>query len=239
MDVKLLESNRFFKAQYEELQKIVTYADTNGIGIDSICRKFFNVYPRMLPGSETEEEKAFLNACKREMVDCYQKALERNYMAIKEHKERGVTDHGVMDTWMLTLDEQGNPKKTRVVDVDEKGGPVYADNCTDAEIARQLQNVWDYRRELDKWLESSDNLYELKKAALALKEKGRLGMESVPAPNRDLSGLVGGQLDFAAWQNYTIESGLYRPTDYDRSLEHLLSYLDECIDFYEKAMSMV
>ena len=63
-------------------------------------------------------------------------------------------------------------------------------------------------------------------------------MAQTPEPNYDLDGLVGGQRDAAAWQNYAIENGMYRPTDYDASLENLLKNLEKCIDFYEKAILM-
>ena len=46
-------------------------------------------------------------------------------------------------------------------------------------------------------------------------------------PEDVLDGLVGGQRDAAAWQNYAIENGMYRPTDYDASLENLLKNLEE------------
>ena len=145
-----------------------------------------------------------------------------------------------MRNWTLTLDENGAPRKTSVVDVDKKGYPVYADRCTGLTISYELQNVWNYQAELRNWLDRSVNdLYKLREAALGLKDKERLGMESIPQPNYDLDGMVGGQRDAAAWQNYTIESGMYRPTDYDESLDYLLEYLDKCIDFYEKAILTV
>ena len=145
-----------------------------------------------------------------------------------------------MRNWTLTLDENGAPRRTFVVGVNEKGYPVYADRCTGLEISYELQKVWDYRYELRNWLDRSVNdLYKLKEAALAIRGKERLGMESTPEPNYDLDGLVGGQCDAAAWQNYAIESGMYRPTDYDESLDYLLENLDKCIDFYEKAILTV
>jgi len=224
---------------YEKLQEKIAYADQNGICIDSIKGYFFNVYPAMRSRATTEDEIAFLRVCESDMVACYQRALERNYRSIRDYLARGDVNHRCMDVWTLTLDEEGKPQRTTVVAVNEKGSPIYADNGTDAFIRYELQKVWDYRYDLRKWLKSCDSLYDLKKMAQELQKKGRLGLEDIPSPNYNLDGLAGGQLDSAAWQNYTIESGLYRPTDYDGSLDYLLRYIDICLDFYEKAVSMV
>lgn len=238
MKMSFLESNRFFQECYENLQDMISYSET--LNIDSIEFKMFNLYPRMLKKAETEEEKAFVKECAREIAACYQRALERNYENIRGHKETNSQDHRPMRNWTLTLDENGTPRKTSVVDIDEKGYPVYADRCTDIKISYELQVVWNCQYELRKWLDRSVNdLYKLRDAALGLKEKERLGMASTPQPNYDLDGLVGGQLDAAAWQNYAIENGMYRPDDYDDSLEQLLENVDKCIDFYEKAISIV
>ena len=238
MKMSFLESNRLFKGYYEKLQDIISYSET--LDIDGIEFKMFNLYPHMLKNAKTDEEKAFVKECAREIAACYQRALERNYEQIRQHKETNLQDHRPMRNWTLTLDENGAPRKTSVVDVDKKGYPVYADRCTGLTISYELQNVWNYQAELRNWLDRSVNdLYKLREAALGLKNKERLGMESIPQPNYDLDGMVGGQRDAAAWQNYTIESGMYRPTDYDESLDYLLEYLDKCIDFYEKAILTV
>jgi len=240
MNLSFLESNTEFKGYYGKLQDIISYIDSCNANIESIKSKMFNLYPCMLERARTEEKKAFVKECAREIAACYQRALERNYESIRQHKETNSQDHSPMCNWTLTLDENGDPKKTSVVDVNKKGYPIYADGCTSIEISYELQKVWDYRYKLRNWLDRSVNdLYKLKEAALALRGKERLGMESTPEPNYDLDGLVGGQRDAAAWQNYAIESGMYRPTDYDESLDYLLEYLDKCIDFYEKAILTV
>ena len=240
MNLSFLETNLLFKEYYEKLQDVISYVDECECNIDGIKFKMFNLYPRMLERAQTEEEKAFVKECAREIAACYQRALERNYEKIRQHKETNSQDHRPMSTWTLTLDENGVPKKTSVVDVNEKGYPVYADRCMGIEISYELQKVWDYQHELRNWLDHSVNdLYKVRDAALSLRGKERLGMESTPQPNYDLDGLVGGQRDAAAWQNYVIESGMYRPTDYDKSLDRLLENLDKCIDFYEKAILTV
>ncbi len=240
MEMRFLESHPFFKEQYEKLMGIIADADRCGTYMDFLEMKMFNVYPHMLRGARTEEEKAFLTECEREMVACYQRTLERNYARIQAHKEQGEMNHGPMDGWILTLDERGVPRKTTVIAINEKGYPTYADHCTDVRIRSELQNVWNRRYELRQWLDRSVNdLYELKAAALKLWEQGRLGMAGIPSPNYDTYGMTREQGDAQAWQNYVIESGMYRPTDYDQSLDSLLKSVDRCIDFYEKAISMV
>ena len=239
MKTKFLEANPLFREYYEKLLKVFAYAADGGVYIDSLCGKFFNIYPHMFCEAETEEEKAFVSACAQEIADCYQKALERNYNEIKALKERGVMDSWAMENWILTLDQNGTPTMTTVVGVNEKGYPVYADGCVGIEIANEVRAVGNYRYELNKWIESNGNLYELRVAAEELKKKGTLGMSPSPEPNYDLSGLSGGQLDAAAWQNYAIENGMVRRTDYDEALDKLLAAIDKCIDFYEKAISIV
>ena len=239
MKTKFLDSNPIFKEYYEKLTGIFDYADKYGICIDSLCGKIFNVYPYMLHGAQTEEQAAFVSACAREIVGCYQRALERNYDKIRDCKERGVMDSCAIEYWTLTLDKEGNPAVTAVVDIDKKGYPIYADNCTSVIISDEVRTVGNYRYKLNRWLESNGNLYELKAAAEELKKKGKLGLSDKPVPNYGLEGLVGGQLDAAAWQNYAIENGMVRRTDYDDALDKLLIAIDECIDFYEKALSIV
>ena len=238
MDINFLESNRDFKEKYDELQKAFARYE-NSEKIYYIKGALFQIFPKLNRWVDTKEEKEFLNECKLEAAQFYQKALELNYKKIKEQKEIGIADYDAMEFWILTIDENGNPKKTTVIDVDEDGAPVYADNCKAVSINLQITYTNEYRHELEDWIERNSNLYELKKAAESLKQKGRLGMESVPSPNYDTYGMSREQSDSQAWQNYTIENGMYRPTDYDKTLDNLLKNIDKCIDFYEKAISMV
>ena len=179
-----------------------------------------------------------MRECELKMIPYYQRALEEEYRKFKAEKEIGILDYTVIDSWTLTVDQNGNPVKTTVVDV-QKGKPVYADGCIGIEIADEARSVGNCRYELRRWLQSNTNVYELKVAAEELKKKGALGMSPSPEPNYDLSGLSGGQLDAAAWQNYAIANGMVRRTNYDEMLDKLLVAIDKCIDFYEKAISIV
>ena len=240
METRLEKLKPFWEECYTKLQEFFVKAEKYDFCIDSIKMKMFNVYPQMLHEAEGEEEKAFVRACEQKIVACYQRALDQNYKEIETCKGNVTHDHRPMRTWTLTLDGNGTPKKTSVVAIDQKGGPVYADGCTAVDIAYELQTVWNCQHTLRKWLDTANNdLYELREAARALKPKGCLGKASIPSPNYNLSGLVGGQLDAAAWQNYAIETGTYCPTDYDQSLDTLLKNIDLCIDFYEKAILML
>lgn len=227
-----------YACDYEKMQEIIAYADENEIHIDSLKGKFFNVYPDMLRGAKTEEKIAFVQACAREITACYQRALQRNYREIQDCKARGVVDSWMIEKWTLTLDKDGRPTRTAVVDVDKKGYPLYADGCTEVFIDWEARRVGEYRYKLNRWLEGNRNWYVLRQEAQALQQKGPLGLADPPTPDYDLDGLVGGQRDAAAWQNYAIENGMVPRTDYDVALEKLLAALDKCIAFYEQAISI-
>ena len=239
MDKRFLETDTSCREWYERLRKIFDDVEKSGTPIRYISSKIFNVYPYILEGANTELRREFLKECEREIVECYQRSLECNYERIADHKSRGIMERSSMETWILTVDESGTPGKTRVVGINKKGYPIYADNFSAKEIFNECMSVGNYRYKLNRWLEEDGDLYKLRADAQSLREKGRLGMESAPSPNYDLDGLSGGQLDAAAWRNYEIESGMYRRTDYDDSLDGLLTAVDKCIDFYEKAMQMV
>lgn len=227
--------NRDLMEAYKKLQEIFGQLDARPESIVSMRMKFYSAMSNLRHWAHSEEEKAFARECEMQIQPYYQIALERQYEAFQAQK---VPDYTAIDFWTLTLAPDGTPTKTTVVDV-EKGRPVYADGCTGAEILDETRTVGSCRYKLNRWLESNRNLYELRVAALALKKKGSLGMSEPPTPNYDMGGLVGGQLDAAAWQNYAIENGLVRRTDHDEALDRLLEAIDKCIDFYEKAVSIV
>ncbi len=233
-----MELNAHLTKSYNKLLQIFADLDEHPASIASLKYRFFSAASDLRRCAYGEKEDAFVRECELKMLPYYQKALEKEYEKFKAQKAIGCPDYASMDFWILTVDKNGNPTKTTVVDV-QKGYPIYADGCTDVEILRETQMVGSYRYELNRWLKSNKNLYELKAAAEELKKKGSLGMSDPPTPNYDLDGLVGGQLDAAAWQNYAIANGMVRRTDYDISLDNLLEYIDKCIDFYEKAMSIV
>ena len=233
-----MEQNSHLNKAYKELLEVLAKQDEKLQSIISIQYKFYSAMSDLRYWAFREEEKAFVRECELKMIPYYQRALEEEYQKFKVQKEIGYPDYTVMESWTLTVDKNGNPVKTTVVDV-QKGKPVYADGCIGIEIADEARSVGNCRYELRRWLQSNTNAYELKVAAEELKKKGALGMSSSPEPNYDLSGLSGGQLDAAAWQNYAIANGMVRRTDYDEALDKLLVAIDKCIDFYEKAISIV
>ena len=233
-----MELNEYLSDAYKKLQKIFAELDERSGSIISIHFDFCSAISDLNYWAKSEEEKAFVRDCELKMIPYYQRALEQQYQIFKEQKEIGVPDYTVMDSWTLTVDKNGVPTKTTVVDV-QRGLPIYANDCTGMEIGDEARAVGNHRYKLNRWLESNRNLYELRVAAKELKEKGTLGMSEPPEPNYDLDGLVGGQLDAAAWQNYAIAHGMVRRTNYDQELDRLLTAIDQCIDFYKKAISIV
>ena len=204
--------------------------------------------------AKTEEEKAVLKKCGEQILDCYQRELERTYRRIEDYKKHGITDFAAVDSWMLILDENGNFIRASVVGIDENGIPIYSGNCTaiDALVERKL--IMNSRNELKEklkefeltpaeqkiWFDDNPDLYELQAAAQGLKQRGPLYGNGNPTFRSDLSGLTGGQLDAAAWQNYAIANGLVPPhVNYDDTLYRLIERLQTFIELYEKVMSIV
>ena len=204
--------------------------------------------------AKTEEEKAVLKKCGEQILDCYQRELERTYRRIEDYKKHGITDFAAVDSWMLILDENGNFIRASVVGIDENGIPIYSGNCTaiDARVERKL--IMNSRNELKEklkefeltpaeqkiWFDDNPDLYELQAAAQGLKQRGPLYGNGNPTFRSDLSGLTGGQLDAAAWQNYAIANGLVPPhVNYDDTLDRLIERLQKFIELYEKVMSIV
>ena len=204
--------------------------------------------------AKTEEEKAVLKKCGEQILDCYQRELERTYRRIEDYKKHGITDFAAVDSWMLILDENGNFIRASVVGIDENGIPIYSGNCTaiDALVERKL--IMNSRNELKEklkefeltpaeqkiWFDDNPDLYELQAAAQGLKQRGPLYGNGNPTFRSDLSGLTGGQLDAAAWQNYAIANGLVPPhVNYDDTLDRLIERLQKFIELYEKVMSIV
>lgn len=204
--------------------------------------------------AKTEEEKAVVRKCKEQILDCYQRELERNYKRIDAYKKHGVTDLAAVDSWTLTLDENGNFIKASVVGIDEKGMPIYSGNLTEVDASVEKILIMNSRDELKEklkefeltpaeqkvWFDDNPDLYELQRSAQGLKQRGPFYGNGNPIFRSDLSGLVGEQLDAAAWQNYAIENGLVPPhINYDDSLDELINRLQKFLDLYEKVMSIV
>ena len=204
--------------------------------------------------AKTEEEKTVLKKCGEQILDCYQRELERTYRRIEDYKKHGITDFAAVDSWMLILDKNGNFIRESVVGIDENGIPIYSGNCTaiDALVERKL--IMNSRNELKEklkefeltpaeqkiWFDDNPDLYELQAAAQGLKQRGPLYGNGNPTFRSDLSGLTGGQLDAAAWQNYAIANGLVPPhVNYDDTLDRLIERLQEFLELYEMAMSIV
>ena len=204
--------------------------------------------------AKTEEEKSVVRKCGEQILDCYQRELERTYRRIEDYKKCGITDFAAVDSWMLTLDKNGNFVKVSVVGIDEEGKLIYGGNCTAVDLFVERSLIIDSRNELKEklkefelapaeqkvWFDDNPDLYELQAAAQSLKQRGPLYGNGNPTFRSDLSGLVGGQLDAAAWQNYAIANGLVPPhINYDESLDKLINRLQKFLELYENVMRIV
>ncbi|MBO5222923.1 MAG: hypothetical protein J6C23_00220 [Clostridia bacterium] len=227
------------KGSYEKILRIFAEQEQNPT---VIYRLITNLSPSLgslgrYYGVTPEEESAFVRKHEIRAIECYQRALEYNYELLRQYKETGVEPDN-FSLLVMTVDEDDNPKKTRVVDV--KGGrPVFEDGCKIKTIDGQMNQVGSLINDLHKWINKDGTLQEKLDKAMKLKEQGALGAQTPPNPNYDLDGLVGGQLDAMAWQNYAIEMGMVKTVDYDFALKQLIGYLKICIEFYEQAISIV
>ena len=239
---KILEKiheNCYRKYDYEHVIKLLEKHEKNPTLIFSLIvnlppalrslGRYFVVTP--------EEEQAFIRKHELRALDCYQSGLEKNYEMLRQYKETGVEpeDFGHL---VMTVDKDGNPKRTRVVDV-VHGEPVFDDGCQIKMIDRKMNTINSLLNDLHKFMKKSGTLQEKLDKAMKLREEGKLGAQTPPSPNYDLDGLVGGLLDAAAWQNYAIEMGMVRTVNYDRALEELIECLEASIEFYKQATSIV
>ena len=183
------------------------------------------------------EIKAFLRKFEIRAIDYYQRALEKNYEVLKQCKETGEEPEDFIYL-IMTVDKDGNPKKSRVIDV-RSGEPILEDCCEIREIWSTMDKIDDLYRDLSSWLDDSGTLQEKLEKALQLKAKRLFGVKTPESPGYDLHGLSGGRLDAAAWQNYVIDMNTVKTVDYNSALEELITKLETCIDFYEKAISIV
>ena len=155
---------------------------------------------------------------------------------------------------MLTLDENGNFVRASIEGIDEKGTPIYGGNITAVDASVEKKLIMNSRNELKEklkefelapaeqkvWFDDNPDLYELQRAAQGLKQRGPLYGNGNPTFRSDLSGLSGGQLDAAAWQNYAIANGLVPPhINYDESLDKLINRLQKFLELYENVMRIV
>ena len=184
-----------------------------------------------------EEIKAFLRKLEIRAIDYYQRALEKNYEVLKQYKETGEEPEDFIYL-IMTVDKDGNPKKSRVIDV-RGGEPILEDGCEIREIQHTMDKIDNLYRDLSSWLDDSGTLKEKLEKALKLKAKRPFGVQTPSSPSYDLHGLSGERLDAAAWQIYVIEMNTVKTVDYNNALEELITKLQTCIEFYEKAISIV
>ena len=233
-----LRSNVLYGEYYERMMKIFAEQDQSTSILYRLMKKLHSPLScLMYYWARTDEKKALIRKYEVRAIDYYQRALEHNYEILKQYKETGEEPVD-FEYLIMTVDKQGNPKKTRVIDVKD-GDPVFEDGCEIKDIWHTMNKVRGSISELSKWLDQDGTLQEKLEKALKLKEQGPLGGETPPSPNYDTSGMTREQSDAQAWQNYAIEMGMVRVVNYDYSLKELIPQLEKCIEFYQKAISIV
>lgn len=223
---------------YNKMLEIFSEQD-KGVSISAFLEfKFYNIISHMKYYAKTEEEKKFVRDSEILMIPYYQKSLEHNYELLKLLKDTSNENMPNVEQLLLTVDEFGYPKKTKVIDVID-GKPVYGDNCKSISISSEYRRATDARHKLNKYIDRWEGLEGTLRIALELKKKSNLGMEDPLTPNYDTSGMTREQADAQAWENYAIVHGMGRRTNYDDELDDLIESIEKCIDFYKKATSIV
>lgn len=248
-EIKILEYINSYSHMKYKYEKILNTFAAQDQKMDTLYELIQNLHGSMLSLGmnldmykfrievTAEEIKAFLRKLEIRAIDYYQRALEKNYEVLKQCKETGEEPEDFIYL-IMTVDKDGNPKKSRVIDV-RSGEPILEDCCEIREIWSTMDKIDDLYRDLSSWLDDSGTLREKLEKALQLKAKRPFGVKTPESPGYDLHGLSGGRLDAAAWQNYVIDMNTVKTVDYNSALEELIAKLETCIDFYEKAISIV
>lgn len=229
--------NYRMKTFYDKIIDILEMEDTKTSLIYHLLEKIVNTFEWLSSVAKTDEEKEIVRDLEKRLIDYYNRSLELNYKLIKQYKDTLDENIENFDYLALTIDKEGNPKKTYVIDV-KNGKPIFNEECEISYIYRKMRSVRYAIDDLSKWIKQDGNLYEKLDKANELKSM-KLGSSYSPTPNYDMDSMSREQRDAQAWENYCIENGLYKVKNYDFILDDLLRDLNDCIEFYEKAISIV
>ena len=229
--------NYRMKTFYDKIIDILEMEDTKTSLIYHLLEKIVNTFEWLSSVAKTDEEKEIVRNLEKRLIIYYNRSLELNYKLIKLYKDTLDESIEDFDYLALTIDKDGNPKKTYVIDV-KNGKPIFNEDCEISYIYRKMRSVRYAIDDLSKWIKQDGNLYEKLDKANKLKSM-KLGSSYSPSPNYDMDGMSREQRDAQAWENYCIENGLYKVKNYDFILDDLLRDLKDCIEFYEKAISIV
>ena len=229
--------NSRMKYFYDKLIGVLANEDSKTSLIYYLEDKIINTFEWLSSVAKTDEEKEIVKDLEKRLILYYQRSLELNYKLIKQYKDTKDESIENFDYLALTVDKEGNPKKTFVIDVNN-GTPIFNDGCNLKYIYRQMIKARYAINDLKKWFKSEGNLYDKLETANKLTAV-KLGRDHSPSPNYDMDGMTREQRDSQAWENYCIENGLYKVKNYDYILEDLIEDLKECIKFYEQAISIV
>ena len=229
--------NSRMKYFYDKLIGVLANEDSKTSLIYYLEDKIINTFEWLSSVAKTDEEKEIVKDLEKRLILYYQRSLELNYNLIKQYKDTKDESIENFDYLALTVDKEGNPKKTFVIDVNN-GTPIFDDDCETKYIYRKMRSAGYAIEDLNKWINQEGSLYEKLEAANKLTSI-KLGSSYLPSPNYDMDGMTREQRDSQAWENYCIENGLYKIKNYDYILEDLVEDLKECIKFYEQAISIV
>ncbi|MBQ2987979.1 MAG: hypothetical protein IJD59_02630 [Clostridia bacterium] len=233
-----MEMNGLMREAYEKLLGIFAKEDAKASLLYDLKSDLYSALYWVRYWARSDEEKAFAGECEDRAVDYYQRALECNYDALRRYKETG--DEGIpgFRNLLMTVDADETPTKTRVIGV-RNGAPVFADGCQTQSIQSERNYVDRLIGELRRWMDYGGTLREKLEKALALKARGPLGISEPPKPSDGSKGMTREQSEANAWRNYAIEAGTITATHYDDTLDRLIVSLKKCMEFYEKATSIV
>ena len=230
--------NESMRKEYKKLSEIFAREDTKASLLDTLSFDLYNALHWVCYTAKSDEEKAFAEECGNRAIDYYQRSLECNYDRLREYKETGNEKINGFRSLLLTVNSDGIPTRTRVVGI-KKGSPVFADECKSESISDEMRRADSLIGELRRWMDYSGTLQEKLEKALKLKAGSALGIGKPPASNYDSDGMTREQSEANAWRNYAIESGMISATNYGATLDELIISLKKCIEFYEKATSIV
>lgn len=226
------------RSHYESFLKTLKKEEQETSLLFHLCDTLPNIISWLASYAKTEEEKKFVDECGEQAIKLYQRSLDYNYEKIRQYKESKNESDKSFEYLVMTVDESGNPKRTKVIGIDH-GNPIFEDNCILNNVYRKMVIIDSNVKKLSRWLKKEETLKKMLDEALKLKNQGSLGSSEIPSPNYNTYGMSREQSDAQAWENYTIENGMYRITNYDITLDELIENLKQCIDFYDKIISIV
>ena len=129
--------NSRMKYFYDKLIGVLANEDSKTSLIYYLEDKIINTFEWLSSVAKTDAEKEIVKDLEKRLILYYQRSLELNYKLIKQYKDTKDESIENFDYLALTVDKEGNPKKTFVIDVNN-GTPIFDDGCNLKYIYRQM-----------------------------------------------------------------------------------------------------